>query len=259
MKVLSNAKHEAVARALIADPKSVGWRAYKAVYPKSSRHAAETGYARLSKNADFAARIDELKAAAAEGAVATARQVLEELTKIGLANMADYIGPNFEMREISEMSRDQTAAIAEVTVEDFMDGRGKGAREVRRAKFKLADKRAALVDLGRHYKLFTDKHEHAGEDGRPLSQIVPVINLFGRPQPGDDCADAALRRGAARRLASSAQRPSRTTSTPMHSGSKTSGRGRSQADPFGKTAVHRSCRGNAQNLGARKSDSDQGK
>jgi hypothetical protein len=80
MKVLSNAKHEAVARALIADPKSVGWRAYKAVYPKSSRHAAETGYTRLSKNSDFAARIDELKAAAAEGAVATARQVLDSPT-----------------------------------------------------------------------------------------------------------------------------------------------------------------------------------
>jgi phage terminase small subunit len=255
MKVLSSAKHEAVARALIADPKSVGWRAYKAVYPKSSRHAAETGYARLSKNADFTARIDELKAAAAEGAVATARQVLEELSRIGLANMADYIGPNFEMRKISDMSRNQTAAIAEVTVDVFVDGRGENAREVRRVKFKLADKRAALVDLGRHYKLFTDKHEHAGEDGGPLSQIVPVINLFGRPQLGDESANTAQRRGAARRLASSAPRPSRATSMlTTHSGSKTSGRGRSQADPFGKTASHRSCRGNAQNLGARKSD-----
>jgi hypothetical protein len=77
--------------ALIADPKSVGWRAYKSVYPKCSRHAAETGYTRLSKNAAFAARLDELKAAAAEGAVATAREVLEELTRIGLANMADYV------------------------------------------------------------------------------------------------------------------------------------------------------------------------
>jgi phage terminase small subunit len=191
MKVLSNAKHEAVARALIADPESVGWRAYKAVYPKSSRHAAENGFTRLSKNADFAARIDELKAAAAEGAVATARQVLEELTRIGLANMADYIGPNFETREISEMSRDQTAALAEVTVETFMDGRGQDAREVRKVKFKLADKRGALVDLGRHHKLFTDKHEHTGKDGRPLSQIAPVIYLFGRPKPGDDFASAA--------------------------------------------------------------------
>jgi phage terminase small subunit len=191
MKVLSNPKHEAVARALIADPESVGWRAYKSVYPKCSRHAAENGYTRLSKDPDFAARIDELKAAAAEGAVASGREVLEELTRIGFANMGDYIGPGFEMREISEMSRDQTAALAEVTVETFMDGRGEDAREVRRVKFKLADKRAALVDLGRHYKLFTDRHEHTDKDGRPLSPVAPIINLFGRPEPGDDLASAA--------------------------------------------------------------------
>jgi hypothetical protein len=53
MKPLSNAKHEAVARALIADPEGIGWRAYKSVYPKSSRHAAENGYTRLSKDPDF--------------------------------------------------------------------------------------------------------------------------------------------------------------------------------------------------------------
>jgi phage terminase small subunit len=183
MKVLSNVKHEAVARALIADPEGVGWRAYKSVYPNCTRHGAENGYTRLSKDPDFAARIDELKAAAAEGAVASARQVLEELTKIGLANMQDYVGPDFAMREISEMSRDQTAALAEVIVETFMGGRGEDAREVRRVKFKLADKRAALVDLGRHHKLFTDKHEHAGKDGAPLTPAVPVINLFGHPGP----------------------------------------------------------------------------
>jgi phage terminase small subunit len=149
---------------------------------------ATPGFRRIRTSA---ARIEELKTAAAEGAVATAREVLEELTRIGLANMADYVGPGFEMREISEMSRDQTAALAEVTCETFMDGRGEDAREVRRVKFKLADKRAALVDLGRHHKLFTDKHEHTGADGRPLSPLRPVINLYGRPEPEDDLASAA--------------------------------------------------------------------
>jgi hypothetical protein len=39
------------------------------------------------------------------------------------------------------------------------------AREVKKIKIKLADKRAALVDLGRHHKLFTDKFEHGGKEG----------------------------------------------------------------------------------------------
>jgi phage terminase small subunit len=129
--------------------------AYKTVYPKSSRHAAETAFGRLMKSATFAARVAHLKAAAADGAVATARQVLEELTKIALANMQDYVGDGFEMRDISELTPGQAAALQEVTVETFVVGAGDDAREVRRVKFKLG----ALLQLGRHHKLFTDKAE----------------------------------------------------------------------------------------------------
>ena len=49
--------------------------------------------------------------------------------------------------------------LAEVTVEDFVDGRGEDARAVKRVKFKLHDKRAALVDLGRHLGMFDAKHK----------------------------------------------------------------------------------------------------
>ena len=164
MKVLSNAKHEAVARALIADPKSVGWRAYKSVYPKCSRHAAETGYTRLSKNAAFAARLDELKAVTAEGAVATKREVLEELTRIGLANMADYVGKDDITLPVQRLTRGQAAAIQEYTVEQYVEGNGDNAKTVKRIKIKLANKRDALVDLGRHHKLFTDKREMSVKD-----------------------------------------------------------------------------------------------
>jgi phage terminase small subunit len=165
MPVLKNTKHEAVAQAYIADPAKVGWRAYKAVYPKSSRHAAETAFGRLLKNAEFSARIAEMSTQAAEGAVATARQVLEELTRIGLANMRDYVGLDGQLVDVSRLTREQTAALQEVTVDTYMDGGGEDAREVKKVRFKLADKRAALVDLGRHHKLFTDKFEHSGKGG----------------------------------------------------------------------------------------------
>jgi hypothetical protein len=38
----------------------------------------------------------------------------------------------------------KTAALSEVTVKDFLDGRGEDARQVRRVKFKLHVKRAPL-------------------------------------------------------------------------------------------------------------------
>jgi phage terminase small subunit len=160
--VLANAKHEAVAQAYLVDPKKVGWRAYKSVYRKSSRHAAETGFGRLLKDREFAARVAELNAAAAEGAVASARQVLEELTKIGMASMLDYmrIGADGNpVLDFSTLTEDKAAAIHEVIVETYMDGRGDDAREVKKVKFKLYDKPAALAALGRHHKLFTDKSE----------------------------------------------------------------------------------------------------
>jgi phage terminase small subunit len=85
--------------------------------------------------------------------------------------MLDYMrrGPDGDpYLDFSTLSRDQAAALTEVTVEDFKDGRGEDARDVRRVKFKLADKRAALVDLGRHLGIFKDRVEHSGPDGKPI-------------------------------------------------------------------------------------------
>lgn len=175
MSALKNAKHEAVLQAYVADREKIGWRAYKAVYPKSSQHAAETAFGRLLKKAEFKARLDELMGLTASDAVMTAREVLEELSRIGRANMADYmrVGPEGDPAlNFGELTRDQAAALAEVTVEDFTDGRGDDARDVRRVKFKLWDKRAALNDLGRHHKLFGGELEVSGP-------VIVEIRRFG--------------------------------------------------------------------------------
>jgi phage terminase small subunit len=102
----------------------------------------------------------------------TADRVLNELALLAFANMLDYIavGENGTARvDLSKLSREQAAAISEITVEEFTertgeDDKGKPLFEnVRRTKFKLTDKRGALVDLGRHLKLFTDKVQVDGE------------------------------------------------------------------------------------------------
>lgn len=197
MTILANAKHEAVALAYLADPKKIGWRAYRKVYPKASRHTAENCFSRLMKKEEFAARVAELHEQAAQAAVMTAQEVLEELTKLGRANMADYIqiGPNGDpILNLTGLSRGQAAALVEVTVEDFKDGRRADARDVRRVKFKLADKRGALNLLGKHHALFTERHVHEVSGiGDRFTAALARLN-----QEGDDEDHHTSRNGDAR-------------------------------------------------------------
>ena len=87
-------------------------------------------------------------------------RVLRELCLIGFSNMADFVvayEDGTATLDFSNMSRDQAAAIQEFVVDEYMDGRGEDARPVKRTRFKLADKKGALVEIGRHLGMFTDK------------------------------------------------------------------------------------------------------
>lgn len=96
----------------------------------------------------------------------TADDIARELHKLGFSNMGDYMRAGRDGEpylDFSKLSRDQTAALSEVTVEDYVDGRGEDARDVKRLKFRLWDKRAALVDLSKQLGLAKpDKIEHSG-------------------------------------------------------------------------------------------------
>ena len=91
---------------------------------------------------------------------------MEELARIGFANMEDYtrlVGGE-RVVDLSQASRDHMAAVQEITVEDYKDGRGKDARDVRRVKLKLHDKKSALVDMGREIGMFINRTEQ-GQPG----------------------------------------------------------------------------------------------
>lgn len=77
----------------------------------------------------------------------TLERTVREIAKIGYANMADYVrmtdqGEPFV--DLSDVTYDEMAAIKSVSVEDVKEGRGEDAREIRKVKFELHDKRGAL-------------------------------------------------------------------------------------------------------------------
>jgi phage terminase small subunit len=171
MPILKNPRHEKYAQ-LLAQMNSQDAAYAGAGYKPNASHAS-----RLARNGKVAARVAELVEIGAEKAEIDVAKVLAELAKIGFANMLDYVGFTKDgdpYVTLANMTRDQAAAVQQITVEDYKDGRGEDARDVRKVTFKLADKRAALVDIGTHLKMFTQKLELAGKDGKDL---VPIINL----------------------------------------------------------------------------------
>jgi phage terminase small subunit len=170
MSVLRNPKHERFAQE-IAKGKTLEEAHRVAGYRADRRNAQH-----LRQRDDISRRIEELLAnrdkidvrateRAIERTAITKQRVIEELAKIGFANMADYtrlVGSE-RVVDLADASLDHLAAVQEIVVEDFKDGRGENARDVRRVKLKLHDKKGALVDIGRELGMFINRTEQ----GRP--------------------------------------------------------------------------------------------
>jgi phage terminase small subunit len=127
--------------------------------PKAANECA----ARLLANASIQRLVSEKLQVRTEKLEITGERVLSELAHMGFANMLDYIRPTEDgaaLVDLSQLTREQAKAIQELTVDSYVEGSGDAARQVKRVRFKLADKRGSLELLGKNLKLFTDKHEH---------------------------------------------------------------------------------------------------
>ena len=75
-------------------------------------------------------------------------RVLEELAAIAFADIQDYLrfGPRGEVYfDWSKLPEGATRAVAEITQDEYGEGRGADAREVKKTRFKLHNKIPALV------------------------------------------------------------------------------------------------------------------
>ena len=129
-----------------------------------SAKTADVQGPRLLGNVGVAAAIKERQEKLADKAGVTAERIVQEYAKLGFANMLDYIKVHngSPVVDMSEITRDQGAAIGEVTSEVYMERTGdedNPVEPVKRTKFKLADKKGALDSLARHLGMFVERHE----------------------------------------------------------------------------------------------------
>ena len=138
----------------------------------SSKTATKQG-SRLLTFVDVREAIEKHNARYLERLNLTTERILSELSLMGFANMLDYIAvqDGDAYIDLSKLSREQAAAIQEITVVEYTKGKGEDKRDIKKTRFKLAEKRGSLELLGKHLKLFTDKIEHSG-DVNPLNDIL---------------------------------------------------------------------------------------
>ncbi len=141
--------------------------AIEAGYSPKSAHAQ--GYA-LLKIPEIRDAVDRAQQAVLEAREQVQRQELDryevntaritrELALLGFANMADYISitPAGEpVLDLSELNRDQAAAINSFRVKRTTRRIGETDVTETEAQIKLSDKRMALVDLGKITGLFSE-------------------------------------------------------------------------------------------------------
>ncbi len=176
-----NSRHEVFAREYVKDLNGTR-AAIAAGYAKKSAHVTAS---QLLRNPKVQAMVASLTKNHADKLDLDAEKVLSELSRMGFSNILDYVKVTKEgdaYVDLSNLTREQVAAIQEITVDEHMEGKGKDARKVKRTRLKLVDKIRSLDLLGRHIKLFTDRIEVRGLDGLPdmIAAARKRANMRGR-------------------------------------------------------------------------------
>ncbi len=139
----------------------------------SAKTAEQKGYQLLQKPAIKEA-VEAAKQARSQRTEITADRVLQEYALIAFADMADYLTfaeDGAVYLDWSGLPEGATRIIGELVQDEYTDGRGDDAREVKKTRFKLHPKLPALEALAKHLLLFPNPkqaHEHTGKDGGPI-------------------------------------------------------------------------------------------
>jgi hypothetical protein len=103
------------------------------------------------------------------------KAIAKNAQTIGNANLDDYFERDVDGKRIGidlrDVPRSKMAALDEVIIEEYVEGKGESAERIKRTKIKLRssnEARAALELIGKHLGMWPNKLEATGKDGTPL-------------------------------------------------------------------------------------------
>jgi phage terminase small subunit len=155
MAALKNDRHErfaqGLAKGLSAD------EAYREAGYKPNRGNAT----RLKANENVAARIEEIRNAGALRAEVSVQRVLQELGRIGFADLRQAFDEDGNLKPVEKWGDDFAAAVASVEVVS----QGAAGAVERVHKIRFWDKNSALEKIAKHLGMFTERLDLTSSDG----------------------------------------------------------------------------------------------
>ena len=151
----------------------------------SKKTAARQAYDILNKDDEAKARLQELIEARNDRTKISQDDVVHELAKIAFGGLGRFIkrtAAGDPFIDISDVEDADLNLLSEVTIEDFTDGRGEDARDVRKIKIKTLDRLSALDKLARHLGVYADSEKRLGGKGS-VGDLLAAINGQGSTLP----------------------------------------------------------------------------
>ncbi len=191
-KKLTN-RQRRFALAYAADPQHNGTKAaLSAGCPRTSAHVMAS---RWLKNAEVQDLVEQFVGRMARKYELSAEKVIQELCKLAFANMLDYVKINKEgdtCVSLSEITRDQAAAILEIKTENCARSLTNRARARRSVCIRLADKVRCLELLCKFLKILGKENVSEREavkviivdSQRPYRPPIPALKADGSPTNG---------------------------------------------------------------------------
>lgn len=152
-----------------------------------SPRSAETNGNRMLRNAQVAAAVGAAMAERQIRTEITADRVLRELAKIAFLDPRKFFRPDGSLVPVHDLDDDTAAGLAGLDIAVHL---GDDGEVTRAAKIKLADKRAALVDLCKHLGLFEAKRP-LGSEENPVAVLIrhaqgTALQVVSNPPPDDE-------------------------------------------------------------------------
>jgi phage terminase small subunit len=164
---------------------------------RASEAVARANSARMIANDSISAAIHEALEKRFQKLEISSENVLQEIAKSAFANIMDYMvihKDGLASIDLSKLTREQAAAIAEIRYDDAGEKGDDGVKTVKRFKFKLLNKLSSLELLGKYLKLFNETTPAISKDVRKLlegaldntmtaREAAYRITLMGLPIP----------------------------------------------------------------------------